>query len=53
MPSWKKLLQSGSNAHLSTVTASQGLRVSAIQFDDGVLTSAGEAGGAQNLFSTI
>ena len=53
MPSWKKLLQSGSDAHLSTVTASQGLRVSSIQFDDGVLTSAGEAGGAQNLFSTI
>ena len=52
MPSWKKIIQSGSDAHLSKITAST-MRISSIEFDDGVLTSAGEGGGAQNLFSTI
>ena len=52
MPSWKKIIQSGSDAHLSTVTAST-MRISSIEFDDGLVTSAAELGGGQNVFTTI
>mgnify|MGYP001287382500 CR=1 FL=1 len=33
MPSWKKIIQSGSDAHLSKVTASSGVRASTGSFD--------------------
>ena len=46
MPSWKKLLQSGSSAHLHSVTASHGAVISgSITFDDGTSMSSADSVG--------
>ena len=44
MPSWKKIIQSGSDAHLSKITASE-LRISSIKFDDGGTIASSTGGG--------
>jgi len=54
MPNWKKLIQSGSSAELSSVTASNGISASLIKFGDGsTIASAEGIGGAQNVFTSI